>query len=296
MQSNYDRQIDTARQIFLGYDIARLAEKFSLELDDEYMHIEYIGEPYLIERATGSIYMKTAYAAPDNAEQDADATEYSIAHGGEYGDRHGSGHGNGRDSERNSERDSGRDSEPDSGRGSEQGNEKGGENYAECRSYNTVLTIYDMLCHSGYDELPTLSGQWMPVSGFAIAGTSPDANVFAQRYADSFSGRIPQLREACERAGGELLEPLAGADVTARIPAFPFFPVMFQFWEGDDEFAPQIRILWDKKTMDFLRFETTYYLQGDILEKLAVLMEPGSESMAASAPDLYHIKKTQSRR
>ena len=265
MQSNYDRQIDTAREIFRGYDITRLAEKFSLELDDEYMYIEYIGEPYLIERATGTVYMKTEYAVSDNAEQDADVTEYDMAHDGEYSDRQGSG----RDSER----------------GGERAVTIRGEEYAECRSYNTVLTIYDMLCHSGYDALPALSGQWMPVSGFAVAGTSPDANIFVQSYADSFSGHIPQLMEACERTGGELLPPLAGADVTARIPAFSFFPVILQFWEGDDEFAPQIRILWDKKTMDFLRFETTYYLQGDILERLAGLMETGSVDADASLPD-----------
>ena len=46
------------------------------------------------------------------------------------------------------------------------------------------------------------------------------------------------------------------------------FPVLLQFWEADDEFAPQIRILWDDQTMRYLNFETTYYLQGDLLARL----------------------------
>ena len=73
--------------------------------------------------------------------------------------------------------------------------------------------------------------------------------------------------------GGEVKARLAGADVTAQIPVFSFFPVLLQFWEGDDEFAPQIRILWDSQTMKFLNFETTYYLQGDLLDRLAELMD-----------------------
>ena len=81
------------------------------------------------------------------------------------------------------------------------------------------------------------------------------------------------MKAACKIMGGEVKARLAGADVTAQIPAFPFFPVLLQFWEGDDEFTPQILILWDSQTMKFLNFETTYYLQGDLLDRLAELMD-----------------------
>ena len=61
--------------------------------------------------------------------------------------------------------------------------------------------------------------------------------------------------------------------MTARIDVFPFFPVMFQFWEGDEEFSPQVRVLWDRNTMQYLHFETTYYLQGDLMERLQIIIE-----------------------
>lgn len=146
--------------------------------------------------------------------------------------------------------------------------EKQGEEYLECRSYETVMTIYDMLCHN--PELPPvpLSGNWTLVGNFAAAGASPSADFFAQKYADFFSGKTEKLKKACKSLGGELQPRLAGADVTARIPAFPFFPVLLQFWERDDEFPPQLKILWDTQTMHYLNFETTYYLQGDLLERL----------------------------
>ena len=111
------------------------------------------------------------------------------------------------------------------------------------------------------------------IGNFAAAGSSPDANLFAQKYADAFNGKVEELKAACKIMGGEVKARLAGADVTAQIPAFPFFPVLLQFWEGDDEFAPQIRILWDSQTMKFLNFETTYYLQGDLLDRLAEILQ-----------------------
>ena len=150
---------------------------------------------------------------------------------------------------------------------------KTADGYEECREYTIVMTIYDMLCHETEQEIPALTGDWKLIGNFAAAGSSPDANVFAQKYADAFNGKVEELKAACEAMGGKIQSRLAGADVTAQIPAFPFFPVLLQFWEGDDEFAPQIRILWDSQTMKFLNFETTYYLQGDLLGRLAKLMD-----------------------
>ncbi len=146
--------------------------------------------------------------------------------------------------------------------------EKQGEEYRECRSYETVMTIYDMLCHNPGMPPVALSGNWTLVGNFAAAGASPGTDVFSQKYADFFSGKTEKLKKACKSLGGEIRPRLAGADVTARIPAFPFFPVLLQFWEKDEEFPPQLKILWDTQTMHYLNFETTYYLQGDLLERL----------------------------
>lgn len=149
--------------------------------------------------------------------------------------------------------------------------EKNGEAYTECRSYETVMTIYDMLCHSSEPELPPLGGKWTLVANFAAAGASPSADIFSQKYADYFSGKVEELKQSCIRLGGQIKPRLAGTDVTAEIPAFSFFPVLIQFWDADDEFPAQIKIMWDDQTMRYLNFETTYYLQGDLLERLKII-------------------------
>lgn len=139
--------------------------------------------------------------------------------------------------------------------------------WSECRSFNTVMTIYDLLCYPKEKTAPGLSGSWCPVSKFAVMG-GPDALGFSKKYAALFQDHLPELSKACAALGGILQKKLAGADITCLIPVTPYFPVLLQFWEGDEEFPPKLMLLWDENSMSFLHFETTYYLQGDLLERL----------------------------
>lgn len=144
--------------------------------------------------------------------------------------------------------------------------------WRECREYSTVMTIYDLLCYHKGEHLPALTGQWCTVGTFIVAGVS-NAEAFSRKYAQLFNGRFDELKTACEKSGGILLPPMAGADLTCCFPVTPFFPVLLQFWEGDDEFPPKLLILWDRNTDSFMHFETTFYLQGDLLERLTICME-----------------------
>ena len=144
--------------------------------------------------------------------------------------------------------------------------------WKECRNYGTVMTIYDLLCYHKGEHLPALTGQWCTVGTFIVAGITETEN-FTKKYAAIFDGRVEELRAACESLGGVLQPRMAGADVTCRISVTPFFPVLLQFWEGDEEFPPKLMLLWDRNTDLLLHFETTFYLQGDLLERLKSYME-----------------------
>lgn len=139
--------------------------------------------------------------------------------------------------------------------------------WRECRSYDTVMTIYDLLCYPKGTTAPALFGQWCSVGTFIITGVQ-NTETFTRKYAALFDGHLEALKAACESLGGVLQAPMAGADVTCRIPVTPFFPVLLQFWEGDEEFPPRLMILWDRNSSSFLHFETTFYLQGDLLGRL----------------------------
>lgn len=139
--------------------------------------------------------------------------------------------------------------------------------WSECRSFSTVMTIYDLLCYHKGTVAPILFGSWCPVGEFVVTGVQ-DTGPFTGKYAALFQDHVEELREACLKLGGSLQRSMAGADVTCKIPVMAFFSVLLQFWEGDDEFAPKLMLLWDRNTTHFLHFETTFYLQGDLLERL----------------------------
>lgn len=144
--------------------------------------------------------------------------------------------------------------------------------WRECRDYSRVMTVYDLLCYHRGDTPPALSGQWCTVGAFVVTGIT-DTETFTKKIAELFDGRIDALKIACERLGGVLQPPMAGADLTCRFSVTPFFPVLLQFWEGDEEFPPKLLLLWDRNADKFLHFETTFYLQGDLLEQLKNCIE-----------------------
>ena len=146
------------------------------------------------------------------------------------------------------------------------------DTWQECREYSTVMTIYDLLCYPKGENIPHLSGQWCTVGTFIVAGVTK-TETFTRKYAKLFDGHLDVLKVACEKLGGILQPSVAGADLTCKFPVTPFFSVLLQFWEGDEEFPPKLLILWDRNSDQFMHFETTFYLQGDILARLQSYME-----------------------
>lgn len=144
--------------------------------------------------------------------------------------------------------------------------------WQECRNFSTVMTIYDLLCHHRGENPPQLFREWCTVGSFVVTGVT-NTGTFTKKFAAQFDGRLEALKAACEKIGGTLEKRIAGADITCQIPVTSFFPVLLQFWEGDDEFPPKLLLLWDRNAVSFLHFETTFYLQGDLLERLMGHME-----------------------
>lgn len=138
--------------------------------------------------------------------------------------------------------------------------------FALCEDYNIVMTIYDVLCHP--QGKPELSGEWGPLYGLQATMSSPSADIFVQKYADIFAGQADLLWRACERTGGKKIPVAAGADVYWQFEVFPFFPLQFRFWDRDEEFPAQIRLLWDRNSLKFMHFETLYYVIGHLMKKL----------------------------
>lgn len=127
-----------------------------------------------------------------------------------------------------------------------------------------TLAIFDMLCHS--QKPVSLYREWKTTNTLPGGGqTSPDDVILTKRITAAFENQQEALREACRSMGGM---PFPVGDVAWEIPVFDWFPAVFQFWMGDEEFPSSARFLWDRNTLQFLHYETLYYIMGTVLDRL----------------------------
>ncbi|MDE7261107.1 MAG: DUF3786 domain-containing protein [Oscillospiraceae bacterium] len=135
--------------------------------------------------------------------------------------------------------------------------------------FNEAMTIFDVLCESRPDC--RLSGEFVRVNDLdGVVKTAHLGGNLFDGSAKAFTHRTGALCAACEALGGL---PGRVGDVSYTIPLFDFLPVVLQFWDADDEFDAVLKIMWDRRTLDFMRYETTWYAAGHLLERLAELMK-----------------------
>lgn len=135
--------------------------------------------------------------------------------------------------------------------------------------FNEVMTIFDVLC--GSKTGCRLSGEFVRVNDLdGVSKTTYLGGGLFDGSAKAFTHRTEALRAACQRLGGV---PGNVGDVSYQIPLFDFFPVTLQFWDADEEFDAVLKIMWDRRTLEYMRYETTYYAAGHLLERLRQLME-----------------------
>ena len=201
MGSNYDVQVQRAKDAFLQWDSRRIAEKFSLRRDGQWLYLSYLGRMHRISCENGDVEEQAA---------------------GQW--RPG--------------------------------------------SFGAHMAIFDALCR---ETAGTLSGKWATVNN--LEGLHHPGVGEETMYGDiarAFSGKQQRLCEIGARWGAE---PFPVGDAAFILPIFPFLPMVFQFWEGDDEFPPQIRLLWVSNALSFVRYETIWYIAGDLLEELRRVLD-----------------------
>ena len=129
-----------------------------------------------------------------------------------------------------------------------------------------TLSIFDFLCHEG--EKRQLAGRWAPVDSLKgrPVGLAPMPD-FHKNASRRFHNAPDDLRRACEALGGKVVSM---GDISYKIPVFPGFFVILKFYFADEDFPAQTLLLWDENTLDFLRYETTFYIAGQLLQQLSL--------------------------
>ncbi len=135
--------------------------------------------------------------------------------------------------------------------------------------FNEALSICDALCCSR--EGCRLSGRFCAVNQLkGIVQSSRVGDGLFQPVARHFDGRADRLARACAALGGRRE---GRGDVAFRLYPFSFLPILLQFWSSDEDFPASLTLLWDENTLDFVHYETTYYIADHLLQRLLDLME-----------------------
>ena len=136
--------------------------------------------------------------------------------------------------------------------------------YRATRFVNEGMALFDLLTRSAVRPVPT--GRWSSVSALGgIIGAGHDRTLSHEGTAARFQDRCDALAAACRRLGGV---PVGKADVGYAIPVFRDFRILFQFWDGDDEFPANIKYLFDENALQFMHYETLWYVMGTLADRL----------------------------
>jgi hypothetical protein len=145
--------------------------------------------------------------------------------------------------------------------------------FTDEKSHDAALSIFDYLTWSREDR--RLRGEFVSLKGM---GFNSHAYLFEgnggiyERGGKVFSGKPEKLERVLSRLEGKKMNT---ADVSSIFDIFEGFPVYFQFWEGDDEYAPRVFFLWDANTAQFLHLETTFYVLNMLLQRMKELFDEG---------------------
>jgi hypothetical protein len=130
-----------------------------------------------------------------------------------------------------------------------------GFSFRSSRSSNITLTTKIILLHYlAHASGALLSGELVTYED--IPGCRSYAPVFDRRVTRPLVSAFGYDRDAFARAGASLggREEDFG-DVSFRLDAFPRLPITFILWEGDEDFPPSMKVLFDRTVPNYLPLE-----------------------------------------
>lgn len=166
-----------------------------------------------------------------------------------------------------------------------------GNSYAVCRKtgmitrrhdgmqagFSEALSIFDFLCHSEEAQFP--AGSFAPVNSLPGA---PKAGGVETNFHASTAKALDQdpegFRQACLALGGT---PVDMGDIGYRFSVFGQLELILKFYRSDEDFPASITLLWDKNTLQYIFYETTFYVAGFLLQTIQEQMLRNSEEYLA---------------
>lgn len=138
-----------------------------------------------------------------------------------------------------------------------------GETWVDANTFSEVMVLLDLVCDSREDRW--LTGRWQNMQSFGLMfhrNLLEDAkDPFAQAIQENMEG----FRRVCREMKGVTIP---GGDISYAIELFDGLRIGILFWEGDEEFAPRVRILWDENALMYIKYETMHFAVGMLKQRI----------------------------
>ena len=135
--------------------------------------------------------------------------------------------------------------------------------WEDANTYEETMTILDLVCDSREDR--HLTYRWKDMVSFGQMFHRSLLEEGKDPWAQRFDANPEGLRKACIAMGGQ---PFPQGDVAYILEVFDGLQLVVQLWQGDEEFPPRLRILWDENALMYIRYETMYFAKGLLLQQL----------------------------
>ena len=130
----------------------------------------------------------------------------------------------------------------------------------ETAGFGEVLSIFDLLCHAG--ENKSVSVRYAPVNSLKGRPPMGVGTDFHTGTASQFDRDPEAFRRACLALGGT---PVNMGDLGFRFPVFGELSVILKFYRADEDFPASLTLLWDENMLQFVFYETVFYMAGHLL-------------------------------
>lgn len=143
-----------------------------------------------------------------------------------------------------------------------------GGSWISGNGFGEVMIILDWLCDSRKDRY--ITGRWINIvtqghnfhRSLQEDKRDPDAELFSKNP-EAFA-------RACKALGGEALP---GADVGYAIELMDGLKIFVKLWHADEDFPAKLLCMWDENTTRYIRYETTWYAVGLLMDRIKERMK-----------------------
>lgn len=144
---------------------------------------------------------------------------------------------------------------------------QGGEIWTDANTFSEVMVLLDLVCDSREDRW--LTGRWKNMQSFGLMFHRNLLEDEKDPFAEAIQENMDAFRAVCREMKGI---SIPGGDISTAIELFDGLRIGILFWEGDEEFAPRVRILWDENALQYIKYETMHFavgmLKSRILDKM----------------------------